>query len=72
MFDEGVVAIVPTMTDDDPTKSNSYKIFSMRAGKIVDWYQACRVNLYNEDTGEHEDVILPNPTLVLWRTHSTM
>ena len=60
MFDEGVVAIVPTLTDDDPTESNSYKIFSMRAGKIVDWYpKHVRVNLYNEDTGEHEDVILP-------------
>lgn len=60
MFDEGVVAIVPTLTDDDPTEFNSYKIFSMRAGKIVDWYpKHVRVNLYNEDTGEHEDIILP-------------
>lgn len=60
MFDEGVVAIVPTLTDKDVNETNSYKIFTMRTGKIIDWYpKHVRVNVYNENTGNHEDLILP-------------
>ena len=44
MLDEGCVAIVPVDTDDDPDITGSYKIESMRTGKImetagpVDWF----------------------------------
>ena len=40
MFDEGVVAMVPVETDLDPKITKSYDIFSMRTGKIVEWYPA--------------------------------
>lgn len=60
MFDEGCVAIVPTDTSLDPRKTTSYDIHKMRTGKILDWYPAhVRVRLYNERTGEKEDILLP-------------
>lgn len=34
MLDEGCVAIVPVDTDDDPDITGSYKIESMRTGKL--------------------------------------
>ena len=58
MLDEGCVAICPIITDDDPTKSDSYGIQNLRAGRIVQWYPSkVRVELYNEFTGKKEEVV---------------
>lgn len=66
MFDEGCVAIVPVETDMDPTVSGSYDIYSMRTGKVVDWYpQHVKVQLYNERTGKREDVVLPKRSVAI-------
>lgn len=60
MFDEGAVAIVPIDTSSDPRISNSYDILSMRTGKIIGWYPAhVKVKVYNERTGQKEDILLP-------------
>lgn len=60
MFDEGCVAIVPTDTTFDPKVTGSYDILTMRTGKILDWYPAhVRVRVYNEKTGQKEDILLP-------------
>jgi hypothetical protein len=59
MFDEGCVSIVPVDTDGDP-KTENFDVLSMRTGKIADWYPAhVKVNVYNELTGNKEDIILP-------------
>lgn len=59
MLDEGCVAIVPVDTDIDPDESDSYKINSMRTGKILEWYpKHVKVRLYNERTGEKEEIML--------------
>lgn len=58
MLDEGCVAICPIITDDNPTKSDSYGIENIRAGRIVQWYPSkVRVELYNEFTGKKEEVV---------------
>lgn len=58
MFDEGCVAIVPVETDIDPD-IGSYKISSMRTGKILEWYpQHVKVRVYNEKDGNKKDIIL--------------
>lgn len=63
MMDEGVVAIVPIDTTANPVITSSYDILSMRTGKILDWYPAhIKVRVYNERTGEKEDVIIPKST----------
>ena len=60
MFDDGYVAIVPTDTTFDPTVSTSYDIQSMRVGKILQWSpEWVRVRLYNERSGQNEEINLP-------------
>lgn len=60
MLDEGCIALVPVETTIDPKSSNSYQIDSMRTGKITEWYpDMVRVRLYNDRTGEKEEILLP-------------
>lgn len=60
MLDEGCVALVPVDTTLDPLSTGSYDISSLRTGKILEWYPAhVRVRVYNEKTGNKEDVLLP-------------
>ena len=60
MFDEGCVALVPTDTDDEPTDSGNFDVFTMRTGRIVEWRPAhVKVNVYNERTGQREDILVP-------------
>lgn len=59
MFDEGCVAIVPIDTTLDPEVTGSYDIESMRTGKIIEWYPtAVKVRVYNDKTGEKEDIVI--------------
>ena len=65
MLDEGCVAIVPVDTDDDP-EEGSWKIETMRTGKILEWYpQYVKVRVYNEQTGKKEDVLVPKRTVAI-------
>lgn len=66
MLDEGCVAIVPVETTLNPKVTESYDISSMRTAKIIEWYpQHVRVRLYNERTGQKEDIILPKKTVAI-------
>lgn len=66
MFDEGYVAVVPTETTADPKLTDSYDIFSMRTGKIKEWYPAhVKISVYNERTGKREDIIRPKNTVAI-------
>lgn len=66
MMDEGCIAIVPVDTDDDPDDTTGYKILSMRVGRIKDWYpKHIRVELYNENTGRKQDIIVPKDTVAV-------
>lgn len=57
MLDEGVVAVVPTDTDRDPSKG-SFEILELRTAKIIQWYpRHVQVRLYNESTGMKEDLV---------------
>ena len=65
MLDEGCVAIVPVDTDDDP-EEGSWKIETMRTGKILEWYpQHVKVRVYNEQTGKKEDVLVSKRTVAI-------
>lgn len=66
MFDEGCVAIVATDTTEDPRKTDAYDVLSMRTGKVVEWYpKHVKVNVYNEETGKKEDIVLPKGTVAI-------
>jgi Phage portal protein len=59
LFDSGYAAIVPVDTVSDPTKSNTFQVLTLRVGEITAWYpKHVKVNLYNEATGNREEVIL--------------
>ena len=64
MLDEGCVAMVPVDTTVNPSITGSYDILSMRTGKILEWYPAhVRVKIYNDRTGNYEELILPKSTV---------
>lgn len=66
LLDEGCIAIVPVDTTLDPKVTESYDINSMRVGKIVEWHPAhVKVNLYNDRTGQRQDVILPKKAVAI-------
>lgn len=65
-LEEGVAAVVPEKTDFDPRHSNSYEIYSMRVGVPVEWYpKHVRVRLFNELTGQKEEIVLPKKMVAL-------
>ena len=60
MLDEGSVAIIPIDTIDDPDETDSYKILTLRTGKILEWYpQHIKARAYNDRTGSQETILLP-------------
>lgn len=66
MLDEGCVAIVPIDTTLDPKITGSYDILSMRTGRILDWYpEHVRVRVYNEKTGQKEDIVVPKSSTAI-------
>lgn len=66
MMDEGCVALVPVDTDDDPDETQSYKILSMRTGRIINWYpQHVLVDVYNEEKGLKQQITLPKRSVAI-------
>lgn len=65
-LDEGCIAIVPTDTTMNPRVTDSYDILTMRTGKIVEWSpDSVKVRLYNDRTGNHNEVWLPKRTVAI-------
>ena len=59
LLDEGCIAIVPVDTTLNE-KTNSFDIQSMRVGRVVEWFpKHVRVLLYNENSGEKEEIVVP-------------
>lgn len=66
MFDEGVVAIVPVDTTEDPKRIGSYDIKTMRTGKIVEWYpRHVKLLVYNDRTGQREEIVMPKTSVAI-------
>lgn len=60
LLDEGSVAIVPVDTSFNPRVAASFDIHTMRTGQIIDWYpRHIKVRLYNDRTGQKEDLLIP-------------
>lgn len=68
MFDEGCIALVPVDTDDSPKDKDpgSIEIYTMRVGKIIQWYPSqVQVRVYNERTGRREDIFMPKDAVAI-------
>lgn len=62
MFDEGVVALVPTdcEVNKSRTEVEGANVYSLRTGRIVTWYPTdIKVDVYNERLGKREEIIVP-------------
>lgn len=60
LFDQGVIAIVPTDLSTSPDNTGSYDIRTLRVGNIVAWYpEFVRVSVYNQKTGRKEELNVP-------------
>ena len=66
LFDEGVVAVVPTYTDCNPLTNDSYKIYELRVAKIKTWFpKAVRVELYDDNIGQKREIVLPKKNVAI-------
>lgn len=58
LLDDGCIAICPIDTEDNPDDHDSVKIYSLRVGKILQWYpDFVQVEAYNDRTGQREQVM---------------
>lgn len=66
MFDEGCVAIVPIDTERDYFDGPVRDILSMRTGQVIEWYpRHAKVRVYNDRTGQKEDVVFPKDKIAI-------
>lgn len=65
LLDEGCIALVPVDTDINPS-DGSFSIETIRVGQILEWFpRHVRVKLYNELSGQREDIIVPKATTAI-------
>ena len=66
MFDEGSVAVVPTIATFDPTVTSAFDIYAFRVGRITVWYpNHVRVELYDDHSGIHKEITLPKAMVAI-------
>lgn len=65
LCDEGVVAIVPIETTMNPI-TGSYDVLNVRTASILEWYpDHIKVRVYNERTGQKQELILPKKMVAI-------
>ena len=66
MLDEGVIAVVPIDTSADIINNLSFDIYSIRVGKIINWYpNDVEVEIYNDRNGNKSQIILPKRSVAI-------
>ena len=66
ILDEGVAAAVPVDTSHDPRITGSFDINTMRTAKIIEWLpRHVKLSLYNDRTGNKEEILLPKSTVAI-------
>ena len=79
MLDNGTTAVVPIDTSSNPMK-DSFKIYSLRVGKIVEWKPSfVKVRCYNDRNGQKQEIwcskqntaILENPFYAVMNDQSS-
>lgn len=58
MLKQGVVAIIPTDSDNDPDETGTFKIFQLECADIIEWYpRKIKVRIWNPYKGQFEERI---------------
>lgn len=59
MFDEGHAVVVPVERDDEENEFGIRDIYSLRVGKVVQWYpNQVQVECFNQKTQKHERILI--------------
>ena len=65
LCEEGYIALVPIDTSINP-ETASFDIETMRVGEILEWYpQHVKLRVYNEKTGNKEELVFPKSTVAI-------
>lgn len=67
LFDEGSIAVVPVDTEFDPNnKSDTIKIYTMRVGRIIQWFpNAVTVEVYNDKIGIRQQITMAKKSVAI-------
>lgn len=66
MLESGCAALVPTDTDVNPYYTDSYKIYQLRVGTVVEWMpDYVRVSVYRQSTGQREERTFPKRIIAI-------
>lgn len=66
MLESGCAALVPTDTDVNPYYTDSYKIYQLRVGTVVEWMpDYVRVSVYRQSTGQREERVFPKRIIAI-------
>lgn len=66
LFDIGDIAVVPVRTNQSPMTTTADGILDMRVGRVTKWRpRHVQVDLYNDRTGKHEDILLEKSQVAL-------
>lgn len=66
MLESGCAALVPTDTDVNPYYTDSYKIYQLRVGTVVEWMpDYVRVSVYRQSTGRREERVFPKKIIAI-------
>lgn len=66
LFNDGVIAVVPTKATENPTITEAYDIKELRVGTVAEWYpQYVRVRVYNDLAGERQEIVLPKSMVAI-------
>lgn len=66
ILDEGVIAVVPVDTVDNPTRGRAFEIRTLRVGKIIQWHPYhVQIRLYNERIGQYQNITMPKESVAI-------
>lgn len=66
ILDEGCAAAVPVVTDLSPINSGQYDVVELRVGEVIGWYpKHIRLNVYNEETGKKQQIVMPKSAVAI-------
>ena len=59
MFKDGVVALAPIVSDDNPNETGTFDIYDIRCCSVTQWYpRKVEVEIYNDKTGVIQKLLL--------------
>jgi len=66
LLDKGAIAIVPVDTSENPNIYTGYDIRTLRVAEVIGWYpRHVRVNVYNDRTGLHQEMVMSKSAVAI-------